>query len=194
MCQCACVCVSSASPSAVCPSAWAIGDHAFQSQSRSHWQPPPKQKTKNRCWFYCHGTTGGCTLLFLPLTQAPAFSHSLTLFIWGHTVNTHTHRRTKARVKNKIKQKALFFLLLSPLLAFKLARLKLHSDIMLCAAGRAHTQTHLRRRANLAMCSLTLTWVWLPQLCKLFLPSTCVYWQGTLMFALQGGNKQEGPT
>lgn len=30
------------------------------------------------------------------------------------------------------------------------------------------------------------------QLCKLFLPSTCVYWQGSLMFALQGGNKQKG--
>lgn len=139
---CECVCVSSASPSAVGPSAWAIGDHAFQSQRHSHWQPRPKQETKNGCWFYYHGTTGGCTPLFLLLTQAPAFSHSLTLFICGHTANTHTHTRTKATVKKTKNRKRFFFFFLSPTSGFQTSatQIALWHNVVCCGA-RTHKHT-----------------------------------------------------
>lgn len=149
MCLCvrACVCwVSSASPSALCPSARAIGDHAFQSESFP-LTASAKAKNKKRMLILLAGHNWWVHPVAFTAHPGPCLQSLIdTFYLWARCEHTHMDAQKQELKKNPKTS------LPSSRLVFMLAGFTLHSDIMLCAGGRP-PQTPLLRRANLAMCS-----------------------------------------
>ena len=153
---------SSVLPSSICPSVWAIGDHAFQSQHQAQWQT-----LHNGWWFYYHSTTSRGTLLLL-LTKAPACSHPLMV--------SHVH----VMAYKHTQQKRHSFFWLPSICHIQVPTHNLNLWHTVCKINKQpvypcthangstrthtpkHTHIHTFRHAHLPMCSLTLTWVGFP--------------------------------
>ena len=154
--------------SSICPSVWAIGHHAFQSQPRAWWQ-----SLHNGCWFYYHSTTGWRHPTVLLLTRAPALSQSL-MVSHVHTLrptNTHTHTLT-LKGKNKTQnQFALLFIshIQAPRGPDRALTYVGTTNVYSCTPTHTHTHTHTHIQTRSFAHVLTHTNLgWLPSCASCF--------------------------